>query len=81
MRQVEAGELAIEPYAPPPVTAEQVRGERDEKLTESDWLVVRQAETGQAVSQEWLDYRQALRDITTQDGFPENVVWPTEPAL
>ena len=79
MRQVEAGELVIEPYTPPPVTAEQVRAERDQKLKQSDWMTIRQAETGEAIPQEWLDYRQALRDITTQDGFPENVVWPTEP--
>jgi len=79
MRQVEAGELVIEPYVPLPVTAEQVRSGRDQKLKQSDWMTIRQAETGEAMAQEWLDYRQALRDITNQDGFPENVVWPTEP--
>lgn len=28
---------------------------------------------------EWAEYRQALRDITTQDGFPYNVIWPDKP--
>lgn len=27
----------------------------------------------------WQDYRQALRDITLQEGFPENIIWPTKP--
>lgn len=30
-------------------------------------------------AQEWLDYRQALRDIPQQEGFPVNVVWPVKP--
>ena len=30
-------------------------------------------------AQEWLDYRQALRDIPQQEGFPVNVTWPIKP--
>ena len=30
-------------------------------------------------SQAWLDYRQALRDVTSQEGFPNTVTWPTKP--
>lgn len=29
--------------------------------------------------QEWKDFRQALLDVTDQDGFPHNIVWPTKP--
>jgi hypothetical protein len=29
--------------------------------------------------QTWLDYRQALLDIPQQEGFPDNVIWPTKP--
>lgn len=29
--------------------------------------------------QQWSDYRQALLDITEQEGFPTNVTWPTKP--
>lgn len=29
--------------------------------------------------QAWLDYRQALLDIPQQEGFPDNVIWPTKP--
>jgi len=28
---------------------------------------------------EWATYRQALRDITAQEGFPYEVVWPPKP--
>ncbi len=31
-------------------------------------------------SQAQIDYRQDLRDITDQSGFPENITWPTKPA-
>lgn len=63
-----------------------VRDERDSLLAATDWVVVRGAEmasiSGASVSvpQEWLDYRQSLRDITAQAGFPFSVVWPTKPA-
>jgi len=29
--------------------------------------------------QEWRDYRQALLNITDQEGYPHNVVWPAQP--
>ena len=67
---------------PQPTAEEQaasIRAERDQKLKQSDWIATKHLESGLMVPQEWLDYRQALRDITTQDGFPENVIWPTEP--
>ena len=31
------------------------------------------------ISQEMLDYRQALRDITDQETFPNSVIWPIKP--
>jgi len=55
--------------------AAQVREERDEKLAATDW----RASSDLTMSTEWATYRQALRDITTQEGFPNSVVWPTEP--
>ena len=59
--------------------AESVRTQRDAKLAESDWMVIKSAETGVALATEWAAYRQALRDITEQDGFPVNVEFPAEP--
>jgi hypothetical protein len=31
------------------------------------------------MSDAWKIYRQALRDVPNQDGFPQNVIWPTKP--
>jgi hypothetical protein len=55
-----------------------IRAERDKKLAETDWMVIKAAETGVALATNWATYRQALRDITSQDTFPESVTWPTE---
>jgi hypothetical protein len=61
------------------VASSQVRGERAALLRNTDWVVIKFQETGQPVPPEWSAYRQALRDITDQPGFPLDVVWPTEP--
>jgi len=59
--------------------AKSVRAQRDAKLAESDWMVIRSAETGVALDSNWATYRQALRDITAQAGFPHSVTWPDKP--
>jgi hypothetical protein len=61
--------------------AESVRTQRDAKLAESDWMVIKSAETGVALATEWAAYRQALRDITTHADFPnlEEADWPVAP--
>jgi len=56
--------------------AEDVRKKRNALLLESDWTQVLDAPIDQAA---WATYRQALRDITAQEGFPHNVTWPTKP--
>lgn len=56
-----------------------IRAERDLLLQESDWVVVKSSEKGLDIPVEWQTYRQALRDITDQTGFPYSVVWPTKP--
>lgn len=50
---------------------------RNSLLQSSDWTQLPDVplETKQA----WATYRQALRDITTQEGYPFNVIWPTKP--
>jgi len=61
--------------------AASVRTQRDAKLAESDWMVIKSAETGVALATEWAAYRQALRDITTHADFPnlEEADWPVAP--
>jgi hypothetical protein len=56
--------------------AERVRSERDQKLKVTDWMGLSDV----TMSAEWATYRQSLRDITAQDGFPHTVTWPDEPA-
>ena len=56
--------------------AQSVRSERDYFLQQSDWTQIGDAPVD-AVA--WATYRQALRDITAQEGFPHNVTWPTKP--
>jgi hypothetical protein len=60
--------------------AARVREQRSRLLAESDWVVVFHTEKGTNIPLEWEMYRQQLRDITTQDGFPHSVVWPSPPA-
>lgn len=59
--------------------ASMVRSQRDAKLSATDYLIV----PDYPISPEDLEavkvYRQALRDIPEQSGFPKNVQWPVEP--
>jgi hypothetical protein len=55
-----------------------IKGQRDKLLQQSDWRVVKATDIGVPISQTWKDYRQALRDITTQSD-PFNIVWPITP--
>ena len=56
--------------------AKSVRDDRNKRLTESDWTQVADAPVDQAA---WATYRQALRDVPSQAGFPWDVQWPTQP--
>jgi len=56
--------------------AKSVRTTRDEKLKDSDWTQVADAPVDKTV---WATYRQALRDVPTQSGFPWDITWPTQP--
>ena len=58
--------------------AAQVRAARDRALEASDWRVIRAAETGEPLDQEWAEYRQALRDLPSNPDFP-NVSLPHDP--
>lgn len=53
-----------------------IRADRDKRLADTDWTQVTDAPVDSAV---WSVYRQSLRDIPLQEGFPWNVVWPEIP--
>jgi hypothetical protein len=54
----------------------EVRAKRNQLLSASDWTQVADAPVDKAA---WATYRQALREIPQQEGFPATVVWPTQP--
>ena len=69
MRQYRDGidDLAAEPAY--------VRQERDSLIASTDvWAL-----SDRTMTAEQTAYRQALRDVTDQDGFPTNITWPTKP--
>jgi hypothetical protein len=78
-----AGEFGpITEYEPPaPPTNEQLalyaRYKRNNLLAQSDWTQL--PDVPDSLKQVWATYRQALRDVTLQAGFPTDVVWPTQP--
>lgn len=60
-----------------PEDPQDVRNERNRRLIESDWVMM--PDVNIFNKQAWLDYRQALRDVTEQTGFPDDVEWPLPP--
>jgi hypothetical protein len=56
-----------------------VRAVRDELLMLSDWTQMPDSPLDDNTKASWATYRTALRDISTQEGFPTNVTWPIAP--
>ena len=59
--------------------AREIRLERDTLLRESDFSQLEDAPIDLSTLSVWRSYRQALRDITNQETFPESVDWPVKP--
>jgi len=55
--------------------AKSIRNQRNNLIKESDWRAV----SDRKLEPEWKEYRQALRDISKQEGFPHDVKWPVDP--
>jgi len=53
-----------------------VRRDRDIKLKECDWTQVADSPVNKET---WATYRQSLRDVPLQEGFPWTITWPTQP--
>jgi hypothetical protein len=54
-----------------------IRQQRDAKLTACDWTQT--SDNPIANKTAWATYRQALRDLTKESGFPWDITWPTKP--
>lgn len=78
LEELKKGEAELVPYVSPALTWEQIIGQRNNLLKESDWIGVTDAQP-KPNKETWLTYRQALRDITKTYSSPESVIWPTNP--
>jgi hypothetical protein len=76
----------MKPYAasyvpPPPPSDEELAAEaraaRDALLAESDWTQL--PDVPEATREVWATYRQELRDVPAQSGFPQDIIWPVKP--
>lgn len=55
--------------------SDEIRAKRNGLLAETDYLAL----SDTTLSSDMAAYRQALRDVTSQAGFPTSVTWPTKP--
>tara|TARA_Y100000004_G_C8820550_1_gene371732 strand:+ start:304 stop:780 length:477 start_codon:yes stop_codon:yes gene_type:complete len=58
-----------------------IRSNRNRLLLESDWTQFNDSPLDKQSKTAWLHYRQELRDITSQNKFPYEVIWPKKPQL
>ena len=72
------GEVTVENI---PMTEEEARTQRDKLLADTDWTQVLDAPIDATTREAYRTYRQALRDIPEQEGFPESITWPELPAV
>ena len=57
--------------------AQAIRAERNRLLEETDWVVLEDSPVRD--KEPWKRYRQALRDLPQQKGFPFTITWPKKP--
>jgi len=84
---IKQGSDWVEQWIETPATPEQitertaakeveVRQQRNQLLNTCDWTQLPDAPVDRTI---WATYRQELRDVTAQPGFPWEVVWPVAP--
>ncbi len=56
------------------------KAKREKYFSLTDKLMIPDFPITEEVRTQWVSYRQQLRDITLQEGFPDNIVWPTPPS-
>lgn len=79
MSEEEKAEVDARQVHPVDAEAMRVRQDRNARLAACDWTVLPDAPIAYEAIVEWRVYRQALRDITDQQGFPNEVNWPDPP--
>jgi len=63
----------------PESTADAVRNERNNLLSQSDWTMMSDVAMTAGTKDSWTEYRRLLRDITLQASFPDDITWPNKP--
>ena len=76
---LESGSLSYTPPAPP-TPAESVYTMRGALLQQSDWTQLIDVPLTDEQRAAWVTYRQELRDVPNQPGFPEQIIWPVAPS-
>lgn len=76
MSEAWRGEVTVEEVAE---TADEIRARRDKLLAATDWTQTLDAPIDTATRDAMRTYRQALRDVPQQDGFPADIQWPELP--
>ena len=59
--------------------ADEARAKRDKMLESCDYMMALDYPISADAREQWCAYRQALRDIPQQEGFPDNIEWPVKP--
>ena len=77
LKVLDEAEVAQEQQAEVDSQAHRVRVDRTLRLQASDWTQGK--DIADEVSTAWATYRQALRDVPSQEGFPWGVIWPEQP--
>jgi hypothetical protein len=77
--EVATGAFVVDPNITD-VADDYVRAIRNDLLKASDWTQIPDSPLGDAKKAEWSTYRQLLRDVPGQPGFPDEITWPDEPS-
>ena len=75
---LESGSLSYNPPAPP-TPSELAYAQRATALQSSDWTQLPDVPLTNEQRAAWVTYRQELRDVPSQPGFPEHIIWPVAP--
>jgi len=61
------------------IATEKAIEKRNKLLTDSDWTQIPNGPLSPEAVQQWAVYRQELRDVPEQSGFPMRIIWPVSP--
>lgn len=76
LQEMQKDKAVAIPYVPA-TTWDHIRATRNLLLKECDWVALPDATSPH--KQAWMEYRQALRDITKSTEDPKKVKWPNKP--